>query len=208
MSRSLNKRLARFGRMTTTGSVTGWLRQLRGSTDSEAAQQLWKRFAPRLQRLTQKRVRALNQSLSYDEEDVSLSAYRTLVEAMRENRFPDVDDRESLWALLATIALRKANDYAKVERAERRYPGEPLVDASHMANVVASAPPPDLAATMLEDCRELLEALPDGDLQRTVLLKLDGYNNDEIATILGFSRRTIQRMLRLIRELWRERASR
>jgi DNA-binding CsgD family transcriptional regulator len=34
------------------------------------------------------------------------------------------------------------------------------------------------------------------------LMKLEGLTNDEIAGRLGYSRRTIQRMLSLIRDVW------
>jgi DNA-directed RNA polymerase specialized sigma24 family protein len=37
-----------------------------------------------------------------------------------------------------------------------------------------------------------------------VLYKLEGYTNREIAEKLGRSRPTIERRLRLIREIWRE----
>lgn len=47
-----------------------------------------------------------------------------------------------------------------------------------------------------------MQALNDPDLERLVVLKLDGHANDEIAVCMGFTRRTIQRMLSLIRVVW------
>ena len=34
------------------------------------------------------------------------------------------------------------------------------------------------------------------------LWKLEGYTNDEIAGLMGYTRRTIQRMLAVIRQSW------
>ena len=55
---------------------------------------------------------------------------------------------------------------------------------------------------MSEECRRLLRVLNDPELEGVVLLKLEGFSNDEIAKQFGYSRRTIQRMLALIRDLW------
>ena len=55
---------------------------------------------------------------------------------------------------------------------------------------------------MSDECRRLLEILKDPELEALVLLKLEGFSNDEIAQQFGYSRRTIQRMLASIRNLW------
>jgi len=44
--------------------------------------------------------------------------------------------------------------------------------------------------------------LNDPELEKVAVLKLEGYSNDEVAQELGYTRRTIQRMLNLIRVLW------
>ena len=67
---------------------------------------------------------------------------------------------------------------------------------------VSQAPSPEFAAMMSEECRRLLRVLNDPELEGVVLLKLEGFSNDEIAKQFGYSRRTIQRMLALIRDLW------
>ena len=64
----------------------------------------------------------------------------------------------------------------------------------------------DVALMMVDRCRELLAKLNDADLERVVLLKLDGYTNQEIADQMKYSRRTIQRMLNIIKEIWGEHA--
>jgi DNA-directed RNA polymerase specialized sigma24 family protein len=46
--------------------------------------------------------------------------------------------------------------------------------------------------------------LPLPEIQQVALLKVDGYTNDEIAQQLGCTRRTVQRRLNLIRDVWAE----
>jgi DNA-directed RNA polymerase specialized sigma24 family protein len=49
----------------------------------------------------------------------------------------------------------------------------------------------------------LLDLLDDKGLQTLVLLKLEGRSNTECATLLGCSRVTTQRMMKLIEQTWR-----
>ena len=53
-----------------------------------------------------------------------------------------------------------------------------------------------------EESRQLLESLADDGLQQIVLLKMEGYTNQEVADKRGCKLRTVERKLRLIRQLW------
>ena len=55
---------------------------------------------------------------------------------------------------------------------------------------------------MSEQCRALLDALQDPELEKIALWKLAGYTNEAIAAKQNCTRVTIQRRLRLIREIW------
>ncbi|MFO0943195.1 MAG: ECF-type sigma factor [Pirellulales bacterium] len=55
-----------------------------------------------------------------------------------------------------------------------------------------------------QECFELINMLGDPNLEQVAMLKFEGYTNDEIADKLNKTRRTIQRMLKLIRDLWQE----
>ena len=65
-------------------------------------------------------------------------------------------------------------------------------------------PTPEFAAMMAEQCRRLLEQLEDSSLQALALAKMEGYSNEEIAKQLGCSVRTVERRLKLIRDVWKE----
>jgi DNA-directed RNA polymerase specialized sigma24 family protein len=68
----------------------------------------------------------------------------------------------------------------------------------------APEPTPAFAAQLAEECRRLLERLDSPDLRRVALLKVEGYDNEEIAAQLGCGLRTVERRLRLIRTTWQQ----
>ena len=68
--------------------------------------------------------------------------------------------------------------------------------------VVGSEPTPEFAADVTEQVEALLAQLDDDTLHRVAVAKMEGYTNDEIADQLGVKTRTIERKLRIIREIW------
>ena len=59
-----------------------------------------------------------------------------------------------------------------------------------------------MAALIGDEWTRLLQSLEDPALQLVVLWKLEGLTNSEISELSGCTRQTIQRRLRLIREIW------
>ena len=63
-------------------------------------------------------------------------------------------------------------------------------------------PTPEFAEQITDQCDELLEQLGDETLEKVAIAKLEGFTNDEIAEQLGVRTRTVERKLRIIREIW------
>lgn len=84
--------------------VTLWLRQLEPE-DSQAAQPLYEHFCSRLQELARQRIPA-NVRGAYDQDEESVSAFHSLFQGIREQRY-QLQDRADFWRLLLTIAERK-----------------------------------------------------------------------------------------------------
>ena len=61
---------------------------------------------------------------------------------------------------------------------------------------------PAIEVMMEDQCQAMLKNLGDPALEEMVLLKLAGYSNVEIAEKMQYSRRTIQRMLELVKDIW------
>jgi len=56
---------------------------------------------------------------------------------------------------------------------------------------------------MADECRRLLDTLPDAELRQIALWKVEGYTNEEIAARLDCVPRTIERKVSRIRLLWK-----
>jgi len=180
--------------------------------DEAAAEELWRRYFPRLVGLCRKKL-AQHPRRAQDEEDVALSAFESLWEGVQKGRFPQLSDRDDLWQLLVVIAARKAIDEiergTRLKRGAGRVRGESGIvcdrtatDEYGIEQVIGNEPTPEFAALVTEEYNRLLESLGDKVLQTIANSKLEGYTNREIAESLGRSVRTIERKLRLIRKKW------
>jgi DNA-directed RNA polymerase specialized sigma24 family protein len=121
---------------------------------------------------------------------------------LREGRFPKLNDRDDLWALLACITVRKAiNEVKRASCQKRLVPGEcvPLDE-----EIATRDLPPDLTTMAAERFEFLIESLRQKEaiLEPIALWKFEGYTNDEIAARLGCSRSRVARKLERIRIIW------
>lgn len=189
--------------LTSRGSVTHWLDQLKRG-EQTAADELWKRYFVQLVSLARNRYHGLGRES--DEEDIALSALKSAFLGLQNQRFPDLHDRTGLWPLLVTITARKAINEAHRQRAQKRDRGLEVRLADEQW-LPATAPTPEFALQVAEQIDALVLALGDETLRTIVALKLEGYSNDEIATRLDVSPRTVVRKLHRIRQEW-EAASR
>ena len=183
--------------MNRDGSITVWINALRGQ-DSQAAQELWHRYFPRMVALARRQLREAAAG-GFDEEDVALSAFNVFCQVIQKDRFPDLQTRDELWPILAKITVHKGIDWQRKSAAQKREaPGK----QESVDHIVAEQPAPDVEAIMAEECQRLLNMLDEAIHTKVALLKLDGFSNDEISSATGYSRRTIQRILALIRKRW------
>ncbi len=88
-----------------------------------AAQHLWECYFPRLVGLARQNLKGLPRRAA-DEEDVALSAFDSFCRGVEQGRFPLLDDRDDLWALLVVITVRKAIDLRQHERRQKRGGGQ------------------------------------------------------------------------------------
>jgi RNA polymerase sigma factor (sigma-70 family) len=196
--------------MSSPGSVSNWIAALKEG-DSAAAQPLWERYYRQLVGLARKKLGTNTRQVA-DEEDVVQNAFHSFFRALGQGRFPQLDDRDSLWRLLVVITANKA--LKQLTHAHRQKRGGGTVtgsmgiypigqeDEAALVQVVGTEPTPDFAAQVAEEYRRLLDLLGDETLQQVAVWKMEGSGNDEIADKLGCSRRTVARKLEAIRVLW------
>jgi DNA-directed RNA polymerase specialized sigma24 family protein len=196
--------------MPSPGSVTALIEHLQAG-DHEAAQPLWERYYPRLVGLARERLRGTPRRVA-DEEDVVLSAFDSFCRGVEQGRFPQLKDRDGLWALLVLITVRKAADLVEYNRRERRGGGQVRGDSAWagrngdtgmgaFADLEARDLTPDVAAQLAEEFQRLLDRLDSDELRRIAVWKLEGYTNAEIAGRLGCAEVSVERRLRLIRKI-------
>jgi RNA polymerase sigma factor (sigma-70 family) len=180
-------------------SITTWLDRLRHS-DAEAARRLWERFFERMAAVARRRL-GDGRHQAADEEDAALSAFADFTRAVKAGRFPDLHDRDELWAVLFTFTVRKARGQVRHEQRQRRGGGQAA--GALPEDLPGDELAPDEIAAFQDELVWLLRQLASDDVRRVALLRLEGVGNDEIAAEVGCSRATVERRLRLVRETWR-----
>jgi RNA polymerase sigma factor (sigma-70 family) len=185
---------------TSLGSVTTWIAGLKGGNE-QAAQEIWNRYFGQLVPLARRQLRGAARDA--DEEDIALSALKSAMLGVQNNRFPELNDRTGRWPLLVTITWRKAlNEFRRQRRKKRNRASEqPMVDEQ---TVAGNDPSPDFALRLAEAIPTLVQALGDPMLQTIAQRKLEGYSNEDIAKEFNVSIRTVVRKLARIRQEWQE----
>lgn len=181
-------------------SVTRWIGEFRDGDDS-AANLLWGFLRSRLISLASGKA---GFTTLYDEEDIAISAFATLCDGLKDGRYDNVGDRDSLWSLLAMITINRARTLARNESRLRRGGGSNRIAENDtvLSKVESNEQSPEFRFLAKEECRRMLALLPDKNLKLLAILKVDGHTNEEIAGLLECSRRSVQRRLNLIRDVW------
>src|SRR5262249_48328888 len=104
--------------MSSPGSLSLWIVGLKGGGPGPAPP-LWERYYSRLVALARKKLRSARRRAA-DEEDVVQNAFHSFFRAVAQGRFPQLDDRDSLWRLLVTITAHKALKQLTREQRQKR----------------------------------------------------------------------------------------
>jgi DNA-directed RNA polymerase specialized sigma24 family protein len=187
--------------------------------DAAAAQDLFARYFRRLLGLARAKLQGKDLRVA-DEEDVVNSALAGFFLGAERGQYTKLHDRDDLWHLLVKITVRKAQRLVQEQERQKRCPrragrgtlshglaGTPLVDAA-VEQIADRKPPPDLEVLANEAIDHLLSRLRNTRLRSLAVWKWQGYSNEEIASMLGCSPRTITRKLELIRTIWNEEGAR
>jgi len=166
--------------------------------DSSAAEEVFRRFAGRLIGLARQRLREQVRS-KVDPEDVMQSVLKSFFLRYADGQY-ELENWDSLWSLLTLITLRKCGYKQRHFRAARRdvrrevaaRPSEE--DSGDRWQAIAREPSPAEAAVLAETVEHLLHGLDERD--RGILeLRLQGETAVRISEQLGYSLRTVERVL-------------
>ena len=181
-------------------AVTRWVADLR-SGDGVAAARLWKYVEPKLLRLGRRQMQSAT-TTCYDEDDLAQSAFHALCDSIQNGRYEDLADRSEVWKLLTTIALNKYRRQATRDSAIKRGGNMQRADIDHALRSECDQLSGEQKLMMEEECERLLCLLGRNEIKQVALLRVEGYTNEEIATALNCTRRTVQRRLDFIRNVW------
>lgn len=170
--------------------------------DEAAAAEVFERYAEQLTRLARSRS-AARLAVRVDAEDIVQSAWRSFFVAARAGRF-QLEQGGDLWRLLVEVTLHKLYRQAARHQAQRRSVKREEGGAGVLA-ATSAEPTPAEAAAAADELEALLTALsPRG--RQAVALRLQGFEQAEIAVQLGCTERTVRRLLAEARRLLAARA--
>ena len=181
-----------------TDSFDEFLERL-NSDDQDAATELWRRLAPHLNRLAQKRLFA---ELKNDSEDAVQSAFRSFFTGLRSQQF-QLEDWDSTAGLLARITLRKCIRRIEYNMAAKRDITRkvPAPNSDSGEDFIASLPgglAPHVEVCLQETLSTVINGLTEQQME-IMTLNLQQMPTNEIASQVGRTERTVQRVLKQVR---------
>ena len=164
--------------------------------DERAATALYDRYARRVFGLVRSKLGQRLASMT-EPEDIVQSVFRSVFRGVQAGNY-DAPPGETLWNLLAVIAVRKlsskANHHAAQRRdASRNVPLDPSTDGVDLAVEQASA---EFFELCIKESLEMLRPLH----RKILALRIQGHSIDEISQKTGRARRTVERSLQTSRQ--------
>jgi len=165
----------------------------RGEVD--AATELYVKYAERLTQVARRQT-ATNLVSRFDPEDVVQSVFRTFFRRFSTGNY-DLPEGEELWKLLLVISLNKLRKLGLHHHAQKRDSRRTQVgqDMDAVSNGGGEEAGTHLRMTIDEVLAQL-----EPTAARIVLLRMEGRDIAEIATLAERSKRTIERVLQNFRQ--------
>jgi RNA polymerase sigma factor (sigma-70 family) len=194
------------------GYVPALMKRIKAG-DRSAAEQLLARYVRRLHGLARAKLRGKRTGAA-DEEDVVQSALAGFFLGAERGQYTQLHDRDDLWNLLVKITIRNAQKLVREQEGQKRHSGrrsratpppgsaDTLLSLPGVEQIADPNPPPDLQVLANETIERLVGGLGNARLKSIAMWKWEGYSNEEIASMLGCSSRTVLRKLKLIRTIW------
>jgi RNA polymerase sigma-70 factor (ECF subfamily) len=169
--------------------------------DADAAGEVFRRFAGRLVGLARCKLGGRLRA-KVDPEDVLQSVYKSFFRRHAGGEL-ELTSWDGLWGLLTVITVRKCSRWAERFRTGRRDLDREVTAAADGPDAgwdaLAREPTPVEAALLAETVERLLAGL-DAKERAIVTLALQGADPAEIGAAVGRTRRTVNRVLRRVRQ--------
>jgi len=193
--------------MTDFPSIPDWLTQLQAG-DANAIQEVWAAFAEKLLSVATSSLQSSTRGHATDGEDVLVSVFESVWEASRKGRLKDIKNIDELLWLLLAMTRRKCIDHTRRNNAIRRGGGRQIYSLNDaeafFAEIVITPPDPRYALDFNEHYLWILDQLPGEILKEITVRRIEGNSTDEIAADLRIAPSTVQRKLKIIRRIFKE----
>lgn len=104
---------------------------MQGETNAgqeQAQEEIWNRYYEQLTKYARLKRRRLPEAVE-NEEDAALSAFHSCFERAGDGQFPELENRDDLWRVLATITARKVCRQIERLKAKKRGGGKVVGEA-------------------------------------------------------------------------------
>jgi RNA polymerase sigma-70 factor (ECF subfamily) len=170
--------------------------------DEKAATELYYRYLEKLVSVAQRRLSA-KLAARLDAEDIVQSVFRSFFGRAQKGMFVFKDD-DDIWKLLVQITVHKTLKHVAYHRRAKRDAGAEVAsgagDQDRLVTYLSREPSPEEAAIFVDSVEFFLRELRPQD-RKIIEMRLEGFDQVEIAKRLGLSDRTIRRLMERIRSL-------
>jgi RNA polymerase sigma factor (sigma-70 family) len=172
--------------------------------DPDSCRVFWEQYGTMLEAVAQRQIsQRLQRRVGAD--DVVQSACRTFFRRIATGQF-ELPDSESLWRLMCTITVTKARRAVRDQsRQKRGMQQEQYLDAvdegSRGPQIESPSETPFEAVAVADQLETLLQRLTEEECS-VLDFKLQQMTNDEIASEMDCSERTVRRLVKKIQSQW------
>jgi len=179
------------------------------AVDEAGAEAIWHEFIPKLMRVIEVKLRGMPNRF-VDRDDIAQNAMHSLFKGLQGQRFNDVSNCDELWRLLVTITVRKISAQRRRSLAAKRGGGQVRGEsvfinddnAYGINQILDTNSMPESAEKILQTYQEMLPKITDESSVKTLMLRMEGYSNVEIADRLKCSVSRVEQRIAKIRRTW------
>lgn len=180
--------------------------------DQQFAEKIWRKVFPELMRRIDLQLGSQPRRMN-DEEDVAQNAMHSLFEGIKNERFERLENSQDLWRVLWTITKRKISDRKRKAMAQKRGGGKVRGESAFISDdelgsigsrVADENVTPESVDQVLSVYDELLPQIKDAKTRETVMLRMQGYTDAEIAEKMSCSVSRISQRIAKVRRIWLE----
>ena len=173
----------------------------------DAVSKLVERYFRKIAQYSNKRLDA-RMRVAEDGEDIAIMVLDTLTRNAQLGLFPNIQHREDLWLILILLTQQlviERKRQANLERPVIHNMTDLLTRANESHETYLQEDQAQSRILEIVDCwNELLKSL-DNDRSRDIArLKLQGFSNREIATVLQIVPKTVDRKVNAIMQRWQD----